>query len=121
MLHQATRETGADQFFYALLEIDRDKRILITIPDMHWTTKHFWHISDLEAPTMRNKIEIMTKPKVLLLGEAVSVYAICSLTLRSACYKDTGFHVSSGVSGKSTNRCNFFLGVKCFNTQRAFE
>jgi hypothetical protein len=68
MLHKATRETAADQFFYALLEIDWDKQILITIPDMQWTMKHFWHISDLEAPMMRNKIQIMTKPKVLLLG-----------------------------------------------------
>jgi hypothetical protein len=68
MLHKATRETAADQFFNALLEIDWDKQILVTIPDMQWTMKHFWHISDLKPPMMCNKIQIMTKPKVLLLG-----------------------------------------------------
>jgi hypothetical protein len=67
-MQQTNEEFKLNQLFYASLQINIDKQILITIPDMQWALIHFWQISDLKAPIMCDKTQTATQAKVHLLG-----------------------------------------------------
>jgi len=67
MLGKRSKEIIAHELFDTFLEAERNKHILITIPNMQQAMIHFWHIGDLKAPIMRHKIKIITKTKVFLL------------------------------------------------------